>query len=313
MNPYLRDRVLTALGAVDTRHQKGKHRQESHGNDVGVGAGSGKLDRLKLVGRIQLDAGEELISSDKVDSDRSGLRVAWTRRSDGIRSLRLGVGGEGFGKRDTDNGLPAWSGNRDDVARINAERQLLRDELDRLDSADELTDAQAARLDELDDMNLQEVYGRGSTARLDETAASDLRDRLRTAIDAAAKFEAEENARFDEIDRLNAQLDRLDATGDDDWTPSLMAEHAEALRRIQELKASEPDRSGVGYFITGEGFVSGEWGDVHYEVFYDETAEVVLEVRPHDADPDWEMQGGESHGTFSVAEMRKVLTLLEGA
>lgn len=84
----LRYYTASALAGV-TRH--GTHNQKSHGGD-GVPGVDLKLDKLKLAGRIKLDDGEELVSSDKVSLFDGHITMALLDTPSGPR-LRLGLVG----------------------------------------------------------------------------------------------------------------------------------------------------------------------------------------------------------------------------
>ena len=88
----------------------------ANGEFIGTpgGAAGGALhDALKLAGKIDLDPDERLIGSDKLDMRGGGIRLALTE-AHGVRSLRLGIGGEGFGHGGVWHGNRGGLGNVDD-------------------------------------------------------------------------------------------------------------------------------------------------------------------------------------------------------
>lgn len=91
---------------MTARHLPGEHNQDSHGDGTGE-AKTALKDALKLAGDIELAPGETLLGSDKVTSSDGVIRLALTDR-DGDRSLRLGLGGPGFGDADDEAG--PWTG-----------------------------------------------------------------------------------------------------------------------------------------------------------------------------------------------------------
>jgi hypothetical protein len=60
--------------------------------------------------------GEKLVGSDKTSGEYGTARLAVTE-VDGLKSLRLGFGGPGFGSRD--DGAGPWRGGPDRTAAIN--------------------------------------------------------------------------------------------------------------------------------------------------------------------------------------------------
>jgi hypothetical protein len=291
---------------ADARHQLGGHNQQSHGNTVGVDVPGpsvrNPLDKLRLAGRIDLDPGEELVSSGKLDGDMGAVRVAVTRR-DGQRSIRLATEPSGVG-------MPAWSGNRSRTAENHAERQRIDVERDRLDEESAEYERLTERLNAL---------GEGddwTTARLDEPAALRLSATLRGATDEAEGLARDDNARWDEIERLlerqGANYHELVAASGDEAV-ALQAERDRNFRRIEELTAAHNAARGgdpLGYIAVAEGDVVGEWATVEYQVFVDEAAaQVVLVVRPDGAPEGWD--NGIDRAVFDLAELRKILRLLD--
>jgi hypothetical protein len=74
-------------------------------------------DLLKLAGKIDLDSDERLIGSDKLDMRGGGIRLALTE-THGVKSFRLGIGGEGFGHGGVWHGNRGGLGNSDDPGGI---------------------------------------------------------------------------------------------------------------------------------------------------------------------------------------------------
>lgn len=278
-----------------------------------------KRDKLKLAGKIDLSEGESLLSSGKVDGDYGGVRAAWTGSVDGAKSLRLGVGGEGFGARDSEQGLPAWQGNRDNTESINAERARLRVERDRLDAELDRLDADPdadpgrvaalqARFDELEDMGFAEVSPAGYTAKLDQSTADKLRAELTAGLAAGAQAQATLDAYYDEVERLEAIQESLKYMGRK-WTDEEDALWDETAAALKELRANEPNRD---YQIFVEGSVPGEWADIHYRVELDDPTvgvQTYIAAVPHGGGLD-ELTANEQRGIFDTTEMRKILKLL---
>jgi hypothetical protein len=256
----------------------------------GSGAVRNALDKLNLAGRIDLDDGEELLSSGKVNSETGAVRVAVTRR-DGQPSIR-------FAADVSDAGLPKWSGNKPRTADIHAERERIDAERDLLDEDDprydELTE-QLAALGEGDDW---------STARLDPATADQLRTQLRDALAAAGEAEKAEKKRFGEVDRLERERDKLRHMGRV-WTDE---EDARWDSLTAQIGALESEFKG----FDAQGVVAGEWGDIHYNVYFEELDSgptAAIGVKPHGVGPDWE-DGRDWKGAFNAAELRRVLKLL---
>lgn len=276
------------------------------------------IDKLKLGDRIQLAAGERLAYSGKVESDTGTVRMAVTEGPSG-KSVRLGVGGAGFGSRADakETGLPIWSGNptEADLDRINDERTDLRverdeleHELDHEDPSPERRREIERRLDEIDDADTNEVYRTGATTKLDHAAASALHDSLDAAVtEADRQIQAAEELDL-EIDGLLAEQYKLAQIIERKWTDEEDARWDSLGEQIDALRA-EQDAVGSGNrngYIVGEGVVSGEWGDLLWDVELDDHsvgAIVRLGVRPHD-EPGWSIStsGGEDHATFDARQ-----------
>lgn len=288
-------------------------------------------DALKLAGKIELADGEKLLGSSKVDGDQGTVRLALVGHG-GHRSLRLGIGGPGFGARDDDAG--PWRGGPDRTAEINAEQKRLRDEqdaigkeLDRLDvdpTADpERKAALRRRFDEIEDMGTGDVYASGYTAVLDSAAAANLRTQLTAALDGAAKTEKTVDAHFDEIDRLKARYNALYKNAPStawETNEGAAAIHAQAdaiRRQIAVLEAEPPTGSSGtrGDYFSVEGSIPGEWADVHYAVYLDDPdigVEVMLGAVPRGAGRDLsDLSGDGQVATLDPAEARRFLRLLD--
>jgi hypothetical protein len=303
MDPQARHRLLAVLGLVDgpprsvTRHAT--HNQKDHAGDRTPNVGSA-LDKLKLAGRIDLDDGEELLSSGKLDADNGAVRVAHTRRG-GQPSLRFAA--EAYGGE----GMPKWSGNRPRTAELQAERERLDAERDQLDEDDPRYDELTEQLDTL---------GEGddwSTARLDAARAEEFRTRLRAALAGAAEAEKAENKRYDEIDRLERERDKLRGDPTRKWTAEEEAWWDSLTEQIETLESG----TAVGFAeFDEEGVVAGEWSDIHYHVYFEDFEEVdsgttaLIGVKPHGVEPDWEL-ARDWKGVFKAADMRKILKLLD--
>lgn len=302
--------ILRLLGIVrEVRHLPGKHPQESHGNDgPGEVVKSALKDALKLAGKIDLAPGEQLLGSSKVDGDGGTVRLAWFER-DGRRSLRLGIGGAGFGSRDDEAG--PWRAGPDATVEENRRRAALRREQKALAALDNRTPDQERRLEELDDMETVEVYPSGYTANLDEAAAARLAADVREALDRATAAQALEDAHFDRIDELERERNKLKFM-DRKWTTEEDARWDSLTAQLEQLKANPPARPAEGYFAF-TGVIPGEWADVHYSAEFDEPdlgPEVSLTAVPPGADPD---DLSELRAVFSPAETRKLLRLLGSA
>jgi hypothetical protein len=257
-----------------------------------------KLDALKLAGKIDLEPGEQLVGSGKVDGDAGGIRMALTERG-GERRLRFGAGPEGYGQRNREEGTAAWSGNPPAKPLTKTERDRLNAQIEALD--EEWDDASPARQDEIDsrraDVREQLVaddQGFNGTAELDEYSMRRLIDRIRPAMAEAVEQQKAQNDAWDELDALESR-----GGGDPE--------------RIAELR----ERARVGnddYLTFTEGILPGSaWGDVHYSVELDDpTAGAYLRigVQPKGAPDDW-AEGRDWQGTFDAAETKRFLRLLD--
>lgn len=270
-----------------------------HGGEWGSGGGVHALkDALKLDGKIDLAPDEHLIGSGKIDADAGGARMALTEQN-GKRILRLGVGPEGYGKADRSEGIAAWDGNPSRPPLSTTEKQHLNAEADRLD--EEYDSASPARQAEIDarqeairEQLTTDELGFNGTARLDEYSMGRLIDKIRPALDEAVEQEKVESKAWDEIESLQAK-------GNPD--PARMAR----LREIARADSTEA-------ITFTEGIVPGSaWGDVHYEVYLDDTstgARVALGVQPKNTPDDWGANK-DWQGYFAAAETKKFLKLLD--
>jgi hypothetical protein len=254
------------------------------------GAAAGALkDALKLAEKIELDDDEQLIGSSKIDGESGGIRMALTEQ-DGKRMLRLGAGGEGYGQRNRDDGIPAWDGNPTRAPLFAADRERFNREIDTLDA--EYDSASPARQAEIDDRlaEIREELSAGDefngTAKIDEYSMGRLVSKIRPALEEAVDQEVAENEAWDEIERSP--------------TPERLAELQQITGRTDPI-------------VFTSGIVPGsEWGDVYYSVELDDPTvglEVRLGVKPKGAPDDW----GDDldwQGNFNFAETRKFLRLL---
>jgi hypothetical protein len=251
------------------------------------GAAAGALkDALKLAGKIDLDHDEQLIGSSKVDGDTGGIRMALTEQ-DGKRMLRLGLGVEGYGQRNRDEGIAAWDGNPTraslsaaDRERLNTEENALDDEYD--SASPSRQEAITNRLADIREQLADEGFN--GTAKIDEYSMGRLADRIRPALDEA-------------VERAKAENKAWDAVEGGSTDPRLV----ELAGRTESITFTD-------------GIVPGSaWGDVHYAVELDDPsvgAQVYLGVKPKDAPDGW----GEDldwKGRFDPAETRKFLRLLD--
>lgn len=254
-------------------------------------------DLLKLAGKIDLAPDEKLVGSAKLDADRGGARLALTDLN-GKRMLRLGLGSEGYGRRNRDEGVPAWDGNPSPKPLSKAERDHLIAEDD--DLIAEYDTASPARQEQID--NRQEAIrelltaddiGFNGTANLDQYSTKRLIDRIGPALDEAVDQETAENAAWDE-------LEALEAKGNPDPV---------RLAKLREITG----RGGAGHITFVEGIVPGsDWGDVHFRVELDDLSvgpQVIVGVMPKGAPDDWG-DDKDWEGTFDTAEARKLLRLL---
>lgn len=295
--PYLRG-LPDLPPDVWTRKYDPSQARDSDGQWTDGVPGTALKDGLRLAGKIDLAPDEKLVASAKVDGDGGGVRMALTER-DGRRMLRFGVGGEGYGQRDRDEGIPAWDGNPSRVPMPAAERQRLEAEDEAL--SEEYSSASPARQDEIDarQEEIREQLGAAAqgfngTANLDEYSMRRLADRIRPALVEAVEEAKRQNAAWDEIEDL-------ELAGNPD--PVRMAE----LRRI--ARADETDT-----IVFDRGIVAGsEWGDVHWSVELDDPTvgvEVRLGVSPKGAPDDWG-DDQDWQGKFDPVETRKLLRLLD--
>lgn len=279
-------------------HPHDPHNGEFIGTPGGAVA-SGLKDALKLAEKIDLAPDEKLVGSSKVDGDGGGIRMALTDQA-GQRMLRLGVGGEQYGKASRSEGIPAWDGNPAREPLPKAEHERLDAEFDAL--GEEYDSASPARQEEIsarqDDIHEQLTAGDegfNGTAKLDEYSMSRLSDRIRPALAEAVEQEKVENAAWDEIEG---------------GSPS-----PERLAELQQTARAVPGSPGYGGITFASGVVPGsEWGDVYYSVELDDVtqgASVHLGVKPKGAPDDW----GDAldwRGHFDAAETKKFLRLLDG-
>jgi hypothetical protein len=271
-----------------------------HGGEWGHGGGV-LSDALKLAGKIQLDDGETLIGSSKVDGDAGGIRMAFTEQH-GKRMLRLGLGGEAYGKRNRDEGIPAWDGSpsreplpKAEHDRLDAEYDALNDEYD--SAAPARKEAISARQDDIREQLGAADQGFNGTAKLDQYSAGRLADKIRPALAEAVEQEKIEHKAWDEIEALQAK-------GNPD--PARLAE-------LQQIARAVPGSPGYEGITFASGIIPGSaWGDVHWSVELNDPSQgvtVILGVAPKGAPDDW---GDDKDwtGHFGVAETQKFLRLL---
>jgi phage portal protein BeeE len=280
---------------------------------------AGAKDALKLADKIDLAPGETLVGSGKVDADQGGARVALTML-DGKPSWRVGFGGEGFGQRNRDEGIPAWEGNRPREPLPKADRERLAAERD--DLALEYDGATPGRQDEidarLDDIREQLAIeaDEGGTARLDEYSMDRLASVIGPAVAEGTEQLNTELAAWDELQDAEAQQKRLRYMSRK-WTAAEEAEWDSLPARIDKLRQVariEPDGRVQSAITFAEGIVPGsEWGDVHYRVELDDPSvgvQVLVGVQPKDAPDNW----GDSRdweGAFTPAEWKKFMRQVE--
>lgn len=293
--------------------------------------GGALKDALKLAGKIKLDDGETFVGSDKIQSDYATVRVAVTERG-GHKSIRLGLGDSAFGGREDQAG--PWRG-RDTVTEENARRAPLaaeRNALERPALLEDFTPAELARYDELENMDLEEIYPSGHTARLDEAAAGRLRAGLSEDLAKALRDKAADDARWEEIKRLD-ELDKKMSNDADLHArrdplvqkykasqaggPPISPEDEAELDRLTDLwlgpsnqvaalKREEPD-----YPVYG-GSVPGEWADVEYQIYFEEDrVHSTLGAVPHGAGLTLDdLIGTETAASLDPAEVEKLIALL---
>lgn len=270
-----------------------------HGGEWGSGGGSvGKVvkDALKLDGKIDLGPDEKLVGSAKVDGDQAGIRMALTE-THGVKSLRLGLGGEFYGQRNRDEGIPAWDGNPVREPPSAVEHDRLDAEHDALDA--EYDTASPERREEID-ARMADIRERltaadqefNGTAKIDEYGMRRMADRIRPALAEAVEQATTENVAWDDLEELQSK-----ANAD----PARLAELREITGRMKSITFTD-------------GIVPGSaWGDVHYSVELDDPTVgpyVTLGVMPKDAPDDWG-DGRDWLGQFDAAETRKFLRLLD--
>jgi hypothetical protein len=255
------------------------------------GAAAGALkDALKLAEKIDLDPGEQLMASSKIDGDSGGIRMALTHEH-GHSMLRLGIGGEGYGQRNRDEGIAAWDGNPTRASLSAADRQQLGHESDALDAEyDSASPARQAAIEDRQAAIREQLSNEGfnGTAKLDQYSMGRLADRIRPAMADALDQEKAENSAWDQIEAGGLSADRS-------------AELHRLTDRVQPITFTE-------------GVIPGSaWGDVHYAVELDDPSvgvQVILGVKPKNAPDSW----GEDldwRGKFDTAEARKFLRLLD--
>jgi hypothetical protein len=272
-----------------------------HGGEWGSGGAGGALkDTLKLAGRIQLGKDEKLVGSAKIDGD-GGIRMALTE-THGVKSLRLGLGGEMYGKANRDEGIPAWDGNPPHVL-PEADRKRLDAEHDALDHEyDTATPARQSEIQaRMEAIREQLTAGDGEfngTAKLDQYSMGRLADKIRPALAEAVDQLKAENKAWDELEALLAK-------GDAD--PARVAE-------LRQKTRSVPGSPGYDGIVFDKGIIPGsEWGDVHYSVELDDPTQGVtvrLGVQPKNTPDDWG-DGKDWQGHFDAAETTKFLRLLD--
>ena len=230
-------------------------------------------DVLKLAGKIRLDDGEELLGSNKISNDYGVVRLAATRRN-GRTSLRIGVGDGAFGTREDEAG--PWRGDPGSIAEENAKRRALAAEWNALQNGEgAMTSAEQARFAELDDMDLNEIYSSGHTARLEADLASRLRAEL---ADASARAKA-------------------------------------AIPAHQAAWDAIPDGTvnAVPFVQVAQGVVPGEWGDVHFDIELEEPARgptARLWVVPK-GESSQDVLDAELSATLDLRQLDKLVRLLD--
>lgn len=282
-------------------HPHDPHNGEFTATPGGAAAGALK-DTLRLAEKIDLDPDEKLVSSSKIDGGAGGIRMALTEQG-GKRMLRLGLGGEGYGRRNREEGIPAWDGNpsreplpKAEYERLDAEYDALGDEYDSATPTrqDEIT----ARQEDIREQLAAGDEGFNGTAKIDEYSMGRLADKIRPALAEAVEQEKVENAAWDEIEAFQAK-------GNPD--PARLAE-------LQQTARAVPGSPGYDGITFTSGIIPGSaWGDVHYSVELDDLSqgpEVRLGVQPKDAPDDWG-DDKDWQGRFDAAETRKFLRQLD--
>jgi len=255
-------------------------------------------DALRLAGKIDLAGDEKLVSSAKIDGDAGGIRMALTERG-GKRMLRLGLGGEDYGKRNREEGTPAWDGSPPREPLSLEDYDALGHEFERLgaeyDAASPARQEEiSARQEDIREQLTADDTDFNGTAELDNFSMRRLAARIRPAIAEAVDEAIRENVALDEIEEL-------EASGKPD--PERLAE----LRRIARLDATD-------FIVFDKGIVPGSrWGDVHFSVELDDSSGgpyVLLGVMPKDAPDDWG-DDQDWQGRFDKDETRKFLRLVD--
>ncbi|MES2211115.1 MAG: hypothetical protein V4515_13200 [Chloroflexota bacterium] len=271
-------------------------------SNPGSAAKAAVSDALKLAGTIDLAPDEQLIGSAKLDGDAGGIRLALTERG-GRRMLRLGAGGEDYGKRNREEGVAAWDGNPSPEGPTVAEEERLTAESDALDA--EYDDATPARQDEItarqNEIREQLTTGEyfNGTAEIDEYGWRRLADKIRPALAEAVEQSTDENVAYDEIEELKAEA----AVTKVDPDPDRMAELQRIVARDQMI-------------VFDQGIVPGSgpvWGDVYWSVELDDSEvgpEFRLGVQPKGVGDDWG-DDKDWRGRFDASETRKFLRLLD--
>jgi hypothetical protein len=264
---------LPPLPSVELRRFDPAEHRDNDGKWTAGAAGAAK-DVLKIAEKIDLGKDEKLIASDKLNTNGGNIRVALTEVN-GVKSLRLGIGGEGFGTRH--DGAGPWTGNRDKSSALEAERNKLRDELVHLDSMEHRTPAQQKRFEELDSMDLSENGAAGFTAKLDDKAAAQLAKKLTSALGVGKK--------------VKQQIDDLEAKG-----------------------LPEPERPPQGFWTIEQGTIHGEWADIQYDVYLDDLwvgVETHIAAVPHGSGRDLsDLTGNEQGARLDAADAEKFTRLL---
>ena len=296
------------------------------------GGGRGALtDALKIAGKIDLADGEELLGSSKVDGDSGGARLALIRGTDGRHRLRIGLGMEGYGKTNRDEGTRAWDGNPSRPALPAAERERLQNERDDLDAEwdNASPDRKAAinrRMDEIHEQLTDDGEFNGTTD-LDPVDARRLVAAIRPVMEAAAQRDKEYTRTQGEVDELKKQRIALRRKVDDlgrEWTNE---EDSEWARLTEEIDRREAILDGLvsgpndPYLV--EGTIPGAQGDVHYYAVYEEPSlayggegkgggpYISIGVMPRGETADDWGASRDWQGSFDVAETRKLLKQIE--
>ena len=240
----------------------------------------------------------------------------------GVKSLRLGIGGRGFGSREDEAG--PWRGS-DNTTATNVEQKKLRDEeqsltaeLDKLNADPHADPARKAavdkRLGELANVNTSDIYASGYTASFDQSAVQQLHSTLAKAATDGAAHEKQINADWDRSEELDRQLNELDAipSSSGKWTPELKAKYAALLTERQDLAVKIRAQD---WTVFAEGSIPGQGGDVHYRVDFDDPTQGVgtyLGVIPHGSGLQFtDLTGNDTAAGLDPAETKKFLRLLD--